>query len=140
MQYASGVARIFVRVDGGGDGQLVQFDFKPRGAEGHQIPCDIAGSVDRLTFTLENGDTFECNMLSVGPLVRAKVKAHYDREVETDYTDLTFVCCHEEFAPLVRQAAGLYEETWKEFFLEKVMQDNPELEAQIRWALNMEED
>jgi len=137
MQYASGVARIFVQVDNGEDGRLAQLDFKPKGAEGHQIPDDIPASVDRVTINTRNG-AFECNLLSIGPLVRSKIKAHHNREVEKDYNDLVFVCCHQDYAPLVRQAAVSYEETWKEFLLEKVMENNPESESQVRWALDLE--
>ena len=45
MQWASGVARIFVNVGG----QLVQIDLKRQGSEGQGIPDDLAGVFGRLT-------------------------------------------------------------------------------------------
>ncbi|KAK1767438.1 hypothetical protein QBC33DRAFT_68820 [Phialemonium atrogriseum] len=68
MQWVSGVARIFVSVQS----QLVQLDLKPKGAEGHLIPSNIAGSVDRMSFRTTQGP-FDCYLLAIGPLVAAKI-------------------------------------------------------------------
>ncbi|KAK2602273.1 hypothetical protein N8I77_008822 [Diaporthe amygdali] len=130
MQWASGVARLFVSVQG----RLVQVDLKPKGAEGHLIPSDLARAVD----TLQLSTTTQCKVLSIGPLVAAKIKAHYNRETNDDYRDLMFVCRSATYAPLVREAAGSFRAQWKESFLEKVIDNNPELERQVRWALNMD--
>ena len=132
MLWVSGVARIFVDVQG----QLVQFDLMPKGAEGFMIPGTMAGSVDRLRVETTSV-TFDCNVLAIGPLVAAKIKAHYGRETLNDYRDLMFVCTSSTYAPLVRAAAENFRREWKECFLSKVMEKNPENEEQIRQVLNM---
>ena len=132
MQWLAGVARIFVDTNG----QLVQFDLKHRGAEGHQIPGNLADAVERLTVNTPSV-SFQCDALAVGPLVTAKIKAHYNREVPKDYTDLRFICKSPEYASRVREASGTFREEWKSTFLEALLANNPEDEKQIRWALGM---
>ena len=84
-----------------------------------------------------SGAAFDCNLLKIGPLVAAKIKAHYGRETRDDYDDLMFVCRSSTYAPLVRAAAGNFRREWKECFLEKVIEKEPTKEEHIRWALNM---
>lgn len=132
MQWVSGVARIFVSVQE----QLVQLDLKPKGAEGHLIPSNIAGSVDRMSFRTTQGP-FDCYLLAIGPLVAAKIKSHYGRETLDDYGDLMFVCLSSSYAPQVRAAARNFRQEWKDCFLEKVIERDPRREEQIRWALDM---
>lgn len=117
--------------------QLVQIDLKPKGAEGHLIPADIAASVDRVTINNSSG-TFDCNMLAIGPLVAAKIKAHHNRETMDDYRDLMFVCQHLTYAERVREAAGKFRQEWKDCFLMKVLERDPGSEQQVLWAMHME--
>lgn len=133
MQWLAGVARIFVNTHG----QLVQFDLKHKGAEGHRIPGNLSDAVERLFVNLPSV-SFQCDALAVGPLVAAKIKAHANREVLKDYVDLRFVCKAPEYAGLVREAAGGFREEWKESFSEALRGKNPEDEEQVRWALGME--
>ncbi|KAK3936459.1 hypothetical protein QBC46DRAFT_296196 [Diplogelasinospora grovesii] len=133
MQWVSGVARTFVDV---GSRQMVQLDLMPKGAEFAVLPDDLAGSVDRLGVPTSDGGSFDCNMLAVGPLVGAKIRAHSAREEQKDYHDLLFVCRSAKYAPLVRDNARSYRQEWKECFLEKVIENDPEDEEQIRWALD----
>lgn len=133
MQWVSGVARIFIRIQG----QLVQLDLKPKGAERHLIPRDIASSVDRTTVQTSTG-VFDCYLLAVGPLVAAKIKSHYNRMTDDDYFDLLFVCQSLELAPLVRQYSAKFREDWKDCFLERVIETDPMDETQVRWALGMD--
>lgn len=133
MQWASGVARIFVNVRG----QLAQLDLMPKGVEGHLIPQNLAGSVDRLAFRTNQGNSSTCYFLAVGPLVKTKIKAHYQRESDKDYQDLRFVCKSSRYAPLVREAAPGYRRGWKDCFLDNVLEKHPADEQQIRWALDM---
>ncbi|POS76765.1 hypothetical protein DHEL01_v204830 [Diaporthe helianthi] len=130
MQLVSGVARLFVNVQR----KFVQVDLKPKGAEGHLIPGNLSAAVD----TLEITSTARCKFLSIGPLVAAKIKAHYGRETRDDYVDLMFVCRSTTYAPLVRQAANTFRAEWKDCFLERVIQNDPRHETQVRWALGME--
>ncbi|KAG8158094.1 hypothetical protein KVR01_011855 [Diaporthe batatas] len=130
MQWASGVARLFVNVQG----RLAQVDLKPKGAEGHLIPSDLSAAVE----TLEIASGARCKFLSIGPLVAAKIKAHYGRETRDDYVDLMFVCRSSNYAPLVRRAAGSFRPEWKACFLERVIETDPRYETQVRWALGMD--
>ncbi|KAH7140922.1 hypothetical protein EDB81DRAFT_799181 [Dactylonectria macrodidyma] len=132
MQWVSGVAKIFVDVQG----QLVQLDLKPKGAEGHLIPSDITGSLETLAVNTKSG-TFYCQALAIGPLVAAKIKAHYGRETRDDYTDLVYVCMSEDYRAEVRAAARTFRQEWKDCFPDKIMEQDPGLEESIRWALNM---
>lgn len=127
MQWASGVARIFVDVQG----QLVQLDLKPKGAEGHLIPSDISGSLETLAINTSSG-TFHCQVLAIGPLVAAKIKAHYGRETRDDYTDLVYVCISEDYRAQVRAAAQNFRQERKDCFLDKVIKQDPALEESIR--------
>ncbi|KAJ4387218.1 hypothetical protein N0V93_007807 [Gnomoniopsis smithogilvyi] len=130
LQWASGVARLFVRVQG----NMVQIDLMPKGAEGFLIPNDLRAAVETLNVTTLT----QCKFLRIGPLVAAKIKAHYGRETDDDYDDLRFVCKSQSYAPMVRQAANTFRREWKESFLGRVIEEEPELETQVRWALHME--
>ena len=130
MQWASGVARLFVDVQG----RMVQIDLKPIGAEGHLIPNDLRAAIETLAIT----STTQCRFLRIGPLVAAKIKAHHSRETIDDYRDLIFVCSSTSYGPMVREAAHTFRWEWKESFLERVIRNDPALETRVRWALRME--
>lgn len=130
MQWVSGVARLFVDIQG----QLVQVDLIPKGAEGFAIPNDLRSAVEPLPLS----STSQCMALRIGPLVTAKIKAHYNREELKDYQDLHFVCTSSFFAPLVKVAASAFRREWKENFLSQVIENDSQDETQVRWALNMD--
>lgn len=105
MLWLSGIARILVTLGDvagpGGNEQCVQFDLKSnaKASEGYRIPPNIASLVEQKTVYSGAGGPFRCDFLRIGPLVRAKVAAHFNREEDKDYTDLLFVCCSKTYAP-----------------------------------------
>lgn len=133
MQWVGDIARIFLRV--GND--LVQFNLIPKDAEGHLIPANIGEVVDRQSLTTPGG-TFDCNLLAIGPLVRCKIKAHWERNSARDCHDLRYIFGPRAFAEQIRIAAPSYKDEWKDAFLEKVREQDPDMEANVRWALQME--
>lgn len=130
MQWVSGVARLFVDIQG----EMVQVDLLPKGAEGFSISGDLRSAVELLTVS----STVQCMFVRIGPVVAAKIKAYYVREALKDYQDLIFACTSDPYAPLVRDAANIFRKEWKETFLDQVIRTNPQLEGRIRWAMNMQ--
>lgn len=132
MLWLSGIARIFVRLGDvagqGGNEQCVQFDLKSnaKASEGYRIPSNIGSLVEQKTVYSGAGGPFRCYFLRVGPLVRMKFAAHFNREEDKDYADLLFVCCSKTYAPLVRHAAPDFDVDWKQLFLDRVLDmDSP---------------
>lgn len=74
---------------------MVQIDLIPKGAEGFLIPNDLRSVVE----SVQLSSTMRCMLLRIGPLVAAKIKAHYNREALKDYQDLHFVCTSSSLAP-----------------------------------------
>lgn len=130
MQWVSGVARLFIEIQG----QMVQVDLLPTGAQGFIKIDNLQSAVEPLRLS----STTQCMFLRVGPLVTAKIKAHYGREMLKDYQDLRFVCKSTSYAPLVKDAANTFRREWKESFLSQLIQNHPQDEGQVRWALNMD--
>jgi hypothetical protein len=130
MQWVGSVARLFVNIQG----RMVQIDLLPKGAEGFLVPNDLRAAVETVAITA----TTQCQFLRIGPLVACKIKAHYGRESDDDYHDLMFVCTSSSYARLVRNAANTFRREWKECFLQRVIEQDPDSERQVRWALRME--
>lgn len=130
MLWASGVARIFVRVRN----QLVQLDLKSQGAEGHGMPSDLAAATELIPL---GRDGVAISFLAVGPLVKAKFQS-YGRGFAGDYSDLHFIITDRTYAPQVRQIADRIGYEKRRDFVSEVVQRNREDEEIVRWALKIE--
>lgn len=130
MLWASGVARIFVRVGS----QIVQLDLKSQGAEGHGMPSDLAAATELIAI---GRDGATVRFLAVGPLVKAKFQS-YGRGFTGDYTDLHFVIRDRTYAAQVRQIADRINYEKRLDFVDEVVRRNREDEEIVRWALKIE--
>lgn len=67
----------------------------------------------------------------------AKIRARHGRETRDDYTDLVYVFISEHHRAQVRAAARNFRQEWKDCFLDKVIEKEPNIEDSVRWALDM---
>lgn len=132
MQWVTGTARIFVNING----QQSQVDLKRQGVEGQGVPNDLPSAVERLPLR-EVADK-SASFLTVRYLAQAKLRAFMNRTVDRDYIDLRFACTDLKMAPQVREVAHHFDISGRVDFLDMVLERNPEVEAQVRWAFRLE--
>ncbi|KAK3906124.1 hypothetical protein C8A05DRAFT_29989 [Staphylotrichum tortipilum] len=131
MSWLSGVARIFVRIGT----QQVQIDLKWQRAEGHGMPANLATASEGIQII---ANQTAVRFLSIGPLVKAKFQS-YGRGFEGDFTDLFFVCTHATYGGRVRQIADDIPIGKREALLEETIDNHPNDEDAVRYALKLEE-